>query len=161
VGGAGTRAARLIGHAKHVARKARGLEAALVDRNIKVIRAFDPADVRSFSVAVAGPAALMGSKLHKLRERLSEREQRRVDAKHALDVLRLLRAVPTNDLAKTFETLVQTSVSREVTRESLAALSDLFANPRAVGCQMAVQAAGPLANSDEIAGSCSILASDL
>ena len=95
VGGAGTRAARLTGHAKHVARKARGLEAALVDKKTQNINALDPADGRSFAVAVAGPAALMISKLHKLQERLAEREQRRVDAKDALDILRLLRAVST------------------------------------------------------------------
>src|SRR5437773_540339 len=33
VGGPGSRAARLSGHAKHVARKARGLEAALIDKS--------------------------------------------------------------------------------------------------------------------------------
>jgi|WetSurMetagenome_2_1015567.scaffolds.fasta_scaffold130642_2 hypothetical protein len=32
VGGPGTRAARLSGHAKNVARKARGLEAALINK---------------------------------------------------------------------------------------------------------------------------------
>jgi hypothetical protein len=161
VGGPGSRAARLLGHAKHVARKARGLEAALIDQSATTINALEPVDTRSFSVAVAGPAALIVSKLHKLQERLAEREQRRVDAKDALDVLRLLRAIPTRDLAKTFETLLQTNVSKEVTREARVALKDLFANVRGRGCLMAVQAAGPLANPDEIAGSCSVLATDL
>ena len=54
VGGGGTRAARLTGHAKHVARKARGLEAALVDRRLHTIMALSPEDDRSFSVDVAG-----------------------------------------------------------------------------------------------------------
>src|ERR1043165_9678851 len=93
VGGGGTRAARLTGHAKHVARKARGLEAALVDRRPHKIIAHSPEDDRSFAVDVAGPSALLVSKLHKLRERLAEREQHRVDAKDALDALRLLRAI--------------------------------------------------------------------
>src|SRR5581483_1103488 len=95
VGGPGGRAARLAGPATHVARKARGLEAALIDRSLRTITALDRLDTRSFSVAVAGPAALIVSKLHKLQERLAEREQRRVDAKDALDVLRMLQAVPT------------------------------------------------------------------
>src|ERR1043165_2559871 len=77
VGGAGSRAARLSGHAKHVARKARGLEAALIDKCPMTIRALDAADQRSFSVAIAGPTALIVSKLHKIQERLAEREQRR------------------------------------------------------------------------------------
>src|SRR5262245_29725719 len=78
------------------ARKACGLEAALVDKKTTAIGALDTLDARSFSVAVAGPAALIVSKLHKIRERLAECEQRRLDAKDALDVLRLLRAVPTH-----------------------------------------------------------------
>ncbi len=65
VGGAGSRAARLAGHARHVARKARGLEAALIDKSLTTIRALDLSDKRSFPVAAAGPAALLVSKLHK------------------------------------------------------------------------------------------------
>jgi hypothetical protein len=54
VGGSGRRAARLPGHGKEVARKARGLKAALVDKATTTIRALDPADLRSFAVPVAG-----------------------------------------------------------------------------------------------------------
>jgi len=161
VGGPGSRAARLHGHGKHVARKARGLEAALVDKGAMSITALDALDVRSFSVAVAGPAALIVSKLHKIQERLAEREQRRLDAKDALDVLRLLRAVPTEDLASTFKKLLATNVCSEVTREALAGLKDLFSTARGVGSQMAVRAAGPLAVADEIAASCAALTVDL
>ncbi len=161
VGGAGSRAARLAGHAKHVARKARGLEAALVDKRIDTINALDPGDKRSFAIAIAGPAALIVSKLHKIQERLAEHAQRRVDAKDALDVLRLLRAIPTKDLAATFKNLVRAPVSKETTREALTGLRNLFANPRGIGSQMAVRAAGALANPDEIAGSCALLTTDL
>jgi hypothetical protein len=68
VGGPGSRAARLLGHAKHVARKARGLEAALIDKSTTAINSLDATDKRSFSVAVAGPTALMVAKLHKISE---------------------------------------------------------------------------------------------
>jgi hypothetical protein len=108
-----------------------------------------------------GTSALLVSKLHKLRERLAEREQCRVDAKDALDALRLLRAVPTADMARTFDTLTHTAISEVVTREALDALRGLFADAQGLGCQLAVQAAGPLADPGEIAGSCSILARDL
>jgi hypothetical protein len=161
VGGPGSRAARLLGHAKHVARKARGLEAALIDKNTTTISAIDATDTRSFPIAVAGPAALIVSKLHKIMERLAEREQRRLNAKDALDVLRLLRAIPTPDLANLFTKLLDTALSNPVTREALTALKDLFANPRGIGSQMAVSAAGPLAPADEIAASCAVLATDL
>jgi hypothetical protein len=161
VGGGGSRAARLVGHAKHVARKARGLEAALVDKRTIEITALDGADTRSFSVAAAGPAALIVSKMHKILERLAERTPRRLDDKDALDVLRLLQAIRTEALAATFLQLLKTDVSRMVTDEALTALNDLFADPRAVGAEMAVRSAGPLADSNEIAGSCAALASEL
>jgi hypothetical protein len=161
VGGGGSRAARLAGHAKNVARKARGLEAALIDKRSIVIAALDASDTRSFSVAAAGPAALIVSKMHKIRERLAERERRRLDDKDALDTLRLLQASPTDGLADTFVQLLHADVSSTVTEEALTALKDLFADPRAVGAQMAVRSAGALAAPDEIAGSCAALSSDL
>jgi hypothetical protein len=161
VGGPGRRAARLAGHADQVARKARGLEAALVDKQMMTLRALDAADPRTFNVAVAGPAALLISKLHKIQERLAEREQRRVDDKDALDILRLLQAVPTLDLAQAFRRLLGDAVAAIVTQEALAALKDLFSEARQPGAQMAARAAGPLAVPEEITGSCAILATDL
>ena len=161
VGGAGSRAARLVGHAAHVARKARELEAALVDKSVTVIAALDVADTRSFSVAAAGPAALIVSKMRKIRERLPEREHRRLDDKDALDALRLLQATTTEALATTFVQLLNTDVSATVTDEALTALKELFADSRAIGAQMAVRSASALAAPDEIAGSCVALASDL
>jgi hypothetical protein len=161
VGGGGSRAARLVGHAQHVARKARGLEAALIDKRTTLLAALDAADRRSFTVAAAGPAALIVSKMHKIRERLEERAQRRLDDKDALDVLRLLQATATAPLAATFVQLLRADVSKTVTDEALKALKELFTNARAVGAQMAVRSAGALAAPDEIAGSCAALASDL
>ncbi|MBI3470419.1 MAG: hypothetical protein HY013_03575 [Candidatus Solibacter usitatus] len=66
VAGPGRRAARLAGHAREVARKARGLEASLVDKHVMTIRALDSSDGRALGVSVAGPAALLVSKLHKI-----------------------------------------------------------------------------------------------
>lgn len=161
VGGKGRRAARLPGHAKEVARKARGLEAALVDKHTTVVTALDAADGRSFAVAVAGPAALLIAKLHKVDERVSERGQRRLDDKDALDVLRLLQATATGSLATTLVQLLGADLTRDVTREALAAINELFGDPRAAGSQMAVRAVGGLAPADEIAGSCAVLATEL
>ena len=161
VGGPGRRAARLVGHKDQVARKARGLEAALVDKQIVAITAMDHADRRAFSIAVAGPAALLVSKLHKIEERRAEGRSPRLDDKDALDVLRLLQAVPTADLARSFRALVQDATAQEVTRETLASMRTLFAAPRALGSQMAVRAAGPLADVDVIAESCAALTMDL
>ena len=112
-------------------------------------------------MAAAGPAALLVSKMHKIRERLAEREQRRLDDKDALDTLRLLQASPAAALADTFVQLLRVDVCATVTDEALTALRDLFAERRAPGAQMAVRSAGALAAPDEIAGSCAALASDL
>ncbi len=51
--GAGSRGARLGTHGKRVARRAKGLEGALVDRDRMTIAALDPTDDRSVSM-VAG-----------------------------------------------------------------------------------------------------------
>jgi hypothetical protein len=161
VGGAGRRAARLAGHAKEIARKARGLEAALVDKHTMPIVALDLSDSRTFAVAVAGPGALLVSKLHKIRERLGEHKASRLDDKDALDILRLLQAVPTLDLARRFRELLADPIASEVTREAFSSLKELFSQPQGAGAQMAVRAAGPLAVPEQISQSCAILATDL
>ena len=70
--GRGRRSADLGLHGTEVARRAVGLEAALVDNERRAIAALDPADARVFDVLVAGPAALLVAKAHKIRERLDE-----------------------------------------------------------------------------------------
>ena len=161
VGGGGRRGARLPGHAKEVARKARGLEAALVDKAMTTIGALEAADSRVLDVAVAGPTALLVAKLHKIAERISEREHRRLDDKDALDVLRLLQATETSALVATVERLLLTDVAREVTHSALDMLKEYFADARAAGSQMAVRAVGALMPADVIAESCAALTSDL
>ena len=161
VGGAGRRAARLPGHSREVARKARGLEAALVDKATTTITALDPADQRSVAVAVAGPAALLIAKLHKIAERASERSPRRLDDKDALDILRLLQAIETSQLAEAFLRILEADLATGVARDAIGILRAQFGDPRAAGSQMAVRAVGALMLADEIAQSCSVLASDL
>ncbi len=161
VGGPGRRAARLHGHAKEVARKTRGLEAALIDKSVVSISALEPTDLRAFDVAIAGPAALLIAKAHKIAERVAEREQRRLEDKDALDILRLLQATETVALAATFSGLLQVDVAREVTREALGVLHEHFTDARADGPQMAVRAAGALLPAEVVAASCAALASEL
>ncbi len=86
--GPGRRSARLTGeHGKHSARKSEGLEGALVDHGPVEITAIDPTDERSIVINVAGEAAMLVAKLHKLGDRLEKPE--RLDAKDAGDVYRL------------------------------------------------------------------------
>lgn len=161
VGGSGRRAARLPGHGEEVARKARGLEAALVDKARTTISALDDADSRAFDVAIAGPMALLISKLHKISERIVEREQRRLDDKDALDIWRLLQATETSTLVASIEVLLQADVAREITREAIVVLKAHFTDTRAAGPQMAARAVGELMPADQVAASCAALAMDL
>jgi len=93
LGGPGRRAARIPPHARQTARKVAGLEGALVDRDLRRIGALDPGDRRQFNLFVAGPAALLVAKVHKIMDR--EEDAGRRSDKDALDLYRLLRAVPT------------------------------------------------------------------
>jgi hypothetical protein len=159
LGGPGRRAARIPPHAKRTARKVTGLEGALVDRDLKKIRALDSADRRQFEVLVAGPAALIVAKVHKILDR--ERENDRLSDKDALDVYRLLRGVSTQDLAHRFQGLLSDPISQETTDTTLMQLPNFFGRINAPGTQMAVRAAYPLENSEVLAASFVALTKDL
>jgi hypothetical protein len=62
LGGAGRRAARLGVHGTEVARKASGLEAAVVDRARFTITALEDDDGRTFDISVAGISALLSER---------------------------------------------------------------------------------------------------
>jgi hypothetical protein len=89
------RGARLLGHGKNAAMRTPGLEAVLADHHNKEFRALVAGDDRRYQVAVAGTAALLVAKIHKIGDRLddSRRPDRQAD-KDALDVLRLVRTTP-------------------------------------------------------------------
>lgn len=159
VGGAGRRGARLGAHGNKAARKVKGLEAALVDKSERTISSLDTSDARSFLVAVAGPAALLIAKLHKISDR--DGDLGRSNDKDALDVLRILRATETKALAEALTRLSTDTVSGPVTREAIVMLEGLFARPDSTGSQMAARAATPLEPADTTAASCAALTGDV
>jgi hypothetical protein len=138
--GPGTRGARLGTHGKRAARRAKGLEGALVDRELRTIGALDPDDNRTVDLWVAGPGALLVAKVHKIAERVGNQD--RVRDKDALDVLRLLRATATSDLASRLQVLHDNELAAGVTFEAIALLPELFGTPTSAGVEMAVRAAG-------------------
>src|SRR6266545_3127999 len=158
VAGAGTRGARLGPHGNRAARKARGLEGALVDRDMREIVSFQEGG-RRFELLVAGPAALLVSKLHKLAERVEEPS--RVKDKDALDILRLLRGVPAEVIAQRLRGLRQDTRCAAVTAEALQHLELLFGRPEAAGSALASRAAAGLEPDDTIRASCAALADEL
>lgn len=159
MGGPGRRGARLGIHGKTVARKARGLEAALVDRAPTTIHALDPSDTRHFVVNVAGPAALLVAKLHKLSERRGAPE--RLEDKDALDVYRLLRAISTSDLAHGWQRLLADQRSADVARDAMTMLDELFGTTTALGNRMAARALTGLEDPQQMTAANVILAKDL
>lgn len=156
--GQGRRAADLRGHDRKAARIVRGLEGAIVDLDLMHLPALDPDDPRSFELRVAGPAALLVAKLHKIQERS---ETPRQSDKDALDVLRLLRGTSTEELAARYERLRGDPRSLTVAEAAIDSLRVLFADARAVGVEMTVRATQRLADPQEIAASCVALANDL
>lgn len=159
LGGPGRRGARIPPHDKRAARKVNGLEGALVDREVLLVGALDEQDPRSFPVAVAGPAALIVAKIHKMRDRAGT-EGRESD-KDALDVFRLLRAVRTDDLARRLEALKRDDRSRNVASQAIHSFSELFGTARSPGCRMAARALTPMEPEATTAASAAALAQDL
>lgn len=85
------RSVELSGQSIFTARRAAGLELALLDSDPMQIRALEEADHRVIELRVAGAAALTVAKLIKLEERLGGPRRDRVLTKDAGDLLRLLR----------------------------------------------------------------------
>lgn len=141
--GRGRRSVELEGHDRHAVRRVRGLEAALVDHGQMRIAAIHPADRRAVFAAVAGPAALMIAKLHKIGDRVrSGRHERTPVDKDAGDVFRLVQVTPVSEMAAGFRRALSAEVARPVTEAAVELMVELFARPSSAGVSMAVRAVG-------------------
>lgn len=161
IAGAGRRGVRVPPHDSKAMRRARSLEAALVDNSKMTIRALGvSSDMREFEVSVAGPSALLVAKLHKIYDRIAS--PTRLDNKDAHDVYRILRAVETNILVEAVWRLLGEEASAQVTREALAYLGELFAGGSgARGSQMAGTAEDLVGDPAAVSESVALLAQDL
>ena len=163
VGGPGRRGARLGAHGTRAAMKVRGLEGALVSHERKTISSLAPGAGRSCNLKVAGPAALLVAKVHKVGERVGEHESprnRQLD-KDAFDIYRLLRAIDTADMVSELRLLKSHEVSRQVTSDALSMFQKLFCDPTDAGTQLVVRHVANPQNDDFIAGSSVALSQDL
>jgi hypothetical protein len=159
VAGEGNRSADISPHQRGTARRARGLEGALVERDRRLIESLDPADSRSFELWVAGPGALIVAKALKIADRLDRPS--RLANKDALDLFRLLRAFSTNDLATSLRRLREHPLSGEVTMHALTLLAEHFGKTEGRGVQLVVDATTLVADPSEMAASCVVLTNDL
>jgi hypothetical protein len=136
---AGRRAARLPGdHGKTTARKALGVEGAVVDHDPVVIEALEPNDDRRVIVNVAGVGALFVAKAHKLGERLAKPE--RLESKDAGDVYRIFDAQSPEELGAALRRLLEDPRSGRSTEMALEYARQLFLTPGSVGVGLAVTA---------------------
>ena len=90
---------------------------------------------------------------HRRRELRFSRVRGSVRDKDALDVLRLLRAVATEDMADRLRGLARSSLPASVTAEALELPPSLFGEPNSKGVLLAVRAAGQAEDPATIAGS--------
>ena len=158
-GSGSRRGVRIPPHGTHSARRASGLEAAVIDHSPMRVESLD-GDGRSALVNVAGPAALVVAKLHKLGERVDTPD--RLNDKDAHDIYRLLVATETPELAATIRRLIADELSHNVTSKALEYMQQLFAaGPDALGSTMAGRAEEGVGQPETVSASVSFLAQDL
>ena len=139
--GPGKRGARLKGHSSSAAMKSPGLEPALYDHSPMTIASFE-GDGRSHTIEVAGVAALLIAKAHKVGERLDEAASGKTDRtndKDAADIVRLL-LVADGATRSTLTSLADIEIAAPSTIRGIAYLRSLFGGSRSVGVEMAALA---------------------
>jgi hypothetical protein len=137
----GSRGARLGLHGKRAARKAAGLEAAIIDSDVLTIKALEPEDARAIGSRVAGPTALLIAKAHKIQDRLDQsgRPDRLID-KDASDVYRLMLTTPAERINEVAAMLRDDGRVAGPAQRGLELLRAQFGARRAPGVEMAVRA---------------------
>ena len=143
--GNGKRDARLPDHGRHATRRTPGLEAAILDHTTMEITSLEPeVDTRHAHIRVAGVAALLVAKAHKITDRLADADLGRLDRvkpKDAGDVVRLMRSrqsvatIGARLAEMSHHPTLGDSVSGGVQR-----LAVLFSRPRTRGVDLAVDA---------------------
>ncbi|MGO9584421.1 MAG: hypothetical protein ACLP36_16655 [Acidimicrobiales bacterium] len=136
----GRRGARLGVHGNRAARRLLGLEAALIDHSPIEIMPLGAEDTRSITAEVAGAAALLVAKAHKLHDRVEDDRSHRIKDKDASDVVRLMQTTVPSTLAAVFEKLLNDPVAASPTRDGLDYLRQLFGRRGRPGVTMAMNA---------------------
>ena len=95
-------------------------------------------DTRSIIVNVAGEAALLVAKLHKLGDRLNE--PKRLEAKDVGDIYRLFDAVAPDEMRARLKVLLADERSATTTLTALKYAEVLFGTPSGIGVKLGVEA---------------------
>jgi hypothetical protein len=150
----GTRSVRIEPHDRMAARKAVGLEGAVLDFDKMEVAALDQADSRAFSVRVAGPAALIVAKMHKINDRLIVGKPDRIANKDAADVYRIIQAFPVKEVVARLRLLFANERSAGPSSAAVGLLGDLFGAPRSQGVVMAAESLREAVPTDRIEAVC-------
>jgi hypothetical protein len=134
----GNRGARLPGHGKRAARKTSGLEAALVDNGVIAIEAIEPEDRRGARLRVAGVAALLVAKTHKILDRIESGREDRLSDKDGADVVRLMGADSPEAVASTLKNLMENPTAAAATEVAVEHFEELFGRRAGGGIELAV-----------------------
>lgn len=97
-----------------------------VDHSPMTIAALDPNDGRSIIVEVAGLAAMLVAKAHKISDRLKTNSTDRLSDKDAADVYRIMQTVSAPELGDTLRRLRGDPIAGAVTTEALDLLRKQF-----------------------------------
>ncbi len=108
---------------------------------------------------VAGYAALLVAKFHKLGDRLTT--PKRLHAKDAGDVYRLFDAISPDDVANTVRSLLDDERSTATTTKALAYLDHLFVTPASTGTRLAVDALRTVLPEETVSAAISAYAAEL
>ena len=147
-------------HSKLTARRTKGIEGCLVDHTIMRINSLDSVDQRSFDIRVAKPSALLIAKLHKVNDRINDRNVS--PNKDAHDIYRLLAATNEVVFRIGLQNLLNNEISESVTLEGLEILKTLFAESLdSVGNTMAASATEGFGIYENVQNSSYLLASEL
>jgi hypothetical protein len=136
----GRRGARLGPHGNQAARRAVGLEAALVDHSPMTVSALEPSDTRAVVVEVAGVAALLVAKAHKIHDRLESNRPGRAEDKDAADIYRVIQTTSANDVGARLAELRLDDIAGPATEAAISYLAELFGRRNGDGTQMAIRA---------------------
>ena len=153
--GHGKRDARLPEHGKNAARWTPGLEAIVLDNTEMTIASLDPeTDTRIAAIRVAGPAALLVAKAHKIAERVADVQRgrsHRLQPKDAGDVIRLMRSpTPPAVIGARLAELARDEMCGPSVRDGVQHLDALFGGRRARGVELAAEALAGALSEDSV-----------
>ena len=138
--GGGRRGARLGVHGKRAARRAVGLEVALVDHVSMTITAFETGDDRSITAEVAGVAAMFVAKVHKIHDRVESGRTHRLSDKDSSDLFRLMQTTSAEAVGRRLADLADHMTAGEVTQLAITYIDELYGRRGRPGVFMAVRA---------------------